>query len=231
MIALYVILGIVLLFAVILSLYIRIFLEYNGEIIKLNLQIGPVRLRLLPKKKKKLPYKKLAKKLRGKKLSTMKPKKKKAKKENKLTDVKLETLIEDLSKNSKNPALTKIVLNTIKEFTLRFRHKLHSRIERFIITVDGKEASATCIQTALISQGVTYFIELLDNFTQLTPIKKDSVAVIPSFDGQGYRFDLKGDFKVRIASILAAFVSAAFKSMTEDINQNANVQTRKDIKQ
>ncbi|MBQ2729481.1 MAG: hypothetical protein IJF69_01760 [Clostridia bacterium] len=231
MIALYIILALILIIALIFSLYVHVIYEYCDDSFVLYARIGPFRFAIIPEKEEKLRFRKLAKWLRDKKLSTYKPKKsRKTLKEESYADM-IDTLIQDLAKTAKNPEFARLMLHIAKIIVLEFRHKLHTTIDRIIIRIDEGEAADTCIRVGAVSQAVAYVIEFLNVFTQYEPPKAEKIVVYPSFDNSGYRFDIKGRFKVRIINILTAIVSSAFKSMTNDIDDNVNVQKRKDIKQ
>lgn len=231
MIALYIILGIILIIAFILSLYVHVIYEYDGDYFVLYATIGPLRFAIIPEKEEKFRFRKIAKWLRDKKISTYKPlKSRKTLREESYADL-IDTLIQDLAKTAKNPEFARLMLHIAKIIVLEFRHKLHTTIDRIIIQVDEGEAADTCIRVGAVSQTVAYIIEFLNVFTIYHPPAIEKIAVIPSFDYGGYKFDIKGRFKVRIINILIAIMSSAFKSMTSDIEGNTNVQIRKDIKQ
>ena len=231
MVVLYIILALILIITAILSLYIHVIYEYNGEEFELYAKIGPLRFAIIPEKEEKLKFKKLAKWLNGKKISTYKPKKsKKTLKEESYVDM-IDTLIQDLAKTAKNPEFARLMLGIAKIVVLEFRHKLHSKIDKLIIRVDEGEAADTCIRTAVLSQAISYIIEFLNVFTVYETAKIEKIAVVPSFDYSGYSYDVKGRFKIRIINVLWALMSSAFKRMTNDIENNTNVQIRKDIKQ
>lgn len=231
MVVLYIILALILIITAILSLYIHVIYEYNGEEFELYAKIGPLRFAIIPEKEEKLKFKKLAKWLNGKKISTYKPQKsKKNLKEESYVDM-IDTLIQDLAKTAKNPEFARLMLGIAKIVVLEFRHKLHSKIDKLIIRVDECEAADTCIRTAVLSQAISYIIEFLNVFTVYETAKIEKIAVVPSFDYSGYSYDVKGRFKIRIINVLWALISSAFKSMTNDTESNTNVQLRKDIKQ
>lgn len=236
MIALYILLGLVVLIALILSLNVEITYRLKDKVFSLWLRIGPVKFRLLPKKKKSFNYKKLAKKLRGRKISEIKFARKKKSSDKSLdikelfSDLELDRMIEEISKSTKNPELVKITLMAIREFALKFQTKLHTSISSLVIKVDEKDAAKTCIRAGLITQAVAYFIEFLDVCTNLKPIKENSVAVIPSFDDSGYEFLIEGKLRLRISSLITSFISAAFKSVAAASNENNTSAKRKDIK-
>lgn len=231
MIALYIILGLICIIALILSLYVHVIYEFDGENFLLYATIGPLRFAIIPEKEEKLRFKKLAKWLRDKKLSTYKPRKsRKTLKEESYADL-IDSLIQDLAKTAKNPEFARLMLHIAKIVVLEFRHKLHTTVDRIYIRVDEGEAADTCIRVGAVSQAVAYIIEFLNVFTVYEPPKETKISVYPSFDYSGYSFDIKGRFKIRIINILTALVTSAFKSMTNDMEETNNVTKRKDIKQ
>ena len=237
LIALCIILGLILVIAAILSLYIHVVYKYDGEKFVIYVRIGPVRFNIFPEKKEKFRYRKLAKRLRGKKISEIKFISEKKKERNKLdlkglfSDLRLDKMIEELANSTKNPEFTRILLEALKVFVFKFKHSLHSHIERFVITVDEKNAGDTCIRAGVLGQALSYLIEFLNVFSVLELPKEGNIAVIPCFDSSGYKFDIKGKFKIRIITVLSAVISSAFKSILSDIEKQANIQKRKDIKQ
>ena len=224
------------LIALILSLSVAVTYKLEDKIFSLWLRVGPVKIKLLPKKKKKFNYKKLAKKLRGRKISEIKFAGRKKKSDKSLdikelfSDLELDRMIEEISKSTKNPELVKITLMAIKEFAQKFKTKLHTQIVSLIIKVDEKDAAKTCIRAGLITQAVAYFTEFLNVCTDMKPIEDGSVAVIPAFDNSGYEFLLEGKLKIRISSLITSFISAAFKSALAASNENNTSVKRKDIK-
>ncbi len=231
MVVLYILLGLVLIIAAILSLYVHVIYEFDGENFVLYATIGPLRFAIIPEQEEKLRFRKLAKWLKDKKISTYKPKKsKKTLKEESYADL-IDSLIQDLAKSAKNPEFARLMLGIAKIVVFEFRHKLHTTLDKVIITVDEGEAADTCIRVGVVSQAIAYIIEFLNVFTVYEPPKAEKIAVVPCFDNSGYSFDIKGRFKIRIINVLWALVSSAFKSMTSDIENNGNIHAGKDIKQ
>ncbi|MBQ2730242.1 MAG: hypothetical protein IJF69_05660 [Clostridia bacterium] len=231
MVVLYILLVLILIIAAILSLYVHVIYEYDGNNFVLYARIGPLRFAIIPEKEERLRFRKLAKWLRDKKISTYKPKKsKKTLKEESYADL-IDSLIQDLAKTAKNPEFAKLMLGIAKIVVFEFRHKLHTKIDKLVIRVDEKEAADTCIRVGVLSQAISYIIEFLNVFTVYETVKAERISVVPVFDYSGYSFDIKGRFKIRIINVLWALVSSAFKSMINDTENNTNLQIRKDIKQ
>ena len=140
-------------------------------------------------------------------------------------------MIEEISKASGNPELTKLLLNSAKDFALKFKTLLHTKIKHVYITVDEGDAAKTCIRCGVLNQAVAYVLEFFNIFTNMKPMSSSaSVAVIPSFDNSGYAFRIEGSFRIRIISILSSFISSVFKSLAAQDRIKLNIQTRKDIK-
>ncbi len=232
MIFLYILIALILIIALILSLYVHVIYEYDGDSFLLYARIGPLRFAIIPEAEEKLRFRKLARWLRDKKISTYKPRKsKKALKEESYADM-IDTLIQDLAKSTKNPEFSRLMLHIAKIVVFEFRHKLHTTVNKVLIRVDEGEAANTCIRVGIVSQAVAYIIEFLNVFTVYEPPRVEKVVVYPAFDNSGYSFDIKGSFKIRIINVISALVTSAFKSMTADIDENTTVkvQLRKDTK-
>ncbi len=231
MIFLYIFLAIILIIALILSLYINVIYTFDGDYFELYATIGPLRFAIIPEKEEKLRFRKVAKWLKDKKISTYKPKKsKKTLKEESYVDL-IDTLIQDLAKTTKNPEFSRLMLHIAKIIVLEFRHKLHTTVDKLEIRVDEGEAADTCIRVGVVSQAVAYIIEFLNVFTVYDAPKPEKILIYPVFDYSGYSFDIKGRFKIRIINVISALVTSAFKSMINDSDSNTKVkvQLRKDI--
>ena len=235
----YIVLGIVLLFALILSFNVTVSYTVDNKDVSVFLRVGPVKIRLFPSKKKKFNYKKLAKRLRHRKISEITfSKKEKEKQDNKkgldikeiLTDLRLDNVINEISKSTKNPELTRILLSTVKEFAIQFRKKLKVKIFYAHIGVDAGEAGDTCIRVGVFSQAVAYLLEFLSIFTGLSQLDEKAVSVTPVFDGSGNSFKVSGYFKVRIAGALSSLISSLFKSVLKEGQNNVSDTTRKEPK-
>ncbi|MBE6586913.1 MAG: hypothetical protein E7647_00700 [Ruminococcaceae bacterium] len=237
MIALYIILGLVLIIGLLLSISVGIGYKYKNGVFTLYVTVGPVKIKLLPKKRKRFNYKKLAKRLRGRRISDIRFTAKEKQKGGELdlkalfSDLRLDKMIDEISRSTKNPELVKILLLTIKEFVLKFRTKLHTTVRHLIIKVDEKDAADTCIRVGVLSQAAAYLLEFLNIFTNMKPQKPDTVAIVPCFDNSGYDFYIDGGFRITVGSLATTFISAAFKSMTAASKENINIQIRKDKKQ
>lgn len=237
MTALYIILGIVLFLALILSIKVSFYYKAEGKSFLAILKVGFLRFRLFPKKKKSFKYKKLSKKLKGKKISRISftSKKKKKKDSDKkldvkeiLSDLRLDKVIDEISKTSNNPEMTKLLLSTVKEFALRFRKKLKIKFQHIHITVCAKEAGDTCIRAGVITQAVAYLLEFLRNVTNLSPMKMGEVSVTPVYAPDGYGITSEGEFSVRIGGALSALIASLFKSMIKLSSNNQTATNRKD---
>lgn len=213
MIAVYIILGIILFFAIILSLHAGLLFKLEDKKFNLFLKIGPVKIRLMPKKKKKTSYKKLAKKLRGKKLSTYSPKKKDYSKKDKSYSKTINSLLKTISDNTDNADESTLGFETLKALVLYFKQGIKTEFTHCIIEVDEKDSAKTCIRASLISQGVAYITEFLNVHTLYTPPKEGRIAVVPVFDNSGYKFLISGRFRIRIFTFIKNVLTLVFKNI------------------
>jgi len=162
LIALYIILGLVLIIGLLLSISVGIGYKYKNGVFTLYVTVGPVKIKLLPKKRKRFNYKKLAKRLRGRRISDIRFTAKEKQKGGELdlkalfSDLRLDKMIDEISRSTKNPELVKILLLTIKEFVLKFRTKLHTTVRHLIIKVDEKDFGEQDCLFAVIANAPYY---------------------------------------------------------------------------
>ncbi len=200
-------------FAIILSLHAGILFKWEDKKFSLFLKVGPVKIRLMPKKKKKPRYKKLAKKLRGKKLSTYSPKEKQKIKKDKSYSKTISSLLKTISDNTDNADDSEFGFETLKKLVLHFKKGLKTELTHCIIEVDEKDSAKTCLRASLISQGLAYITEFLNVQTLYTPPKEGRIAVVPVFDNSGYKFRICGRFRIRIFTFLKNLLTLVFKNI------------------
>jgi len=136
MVFLYVILGILALIALLLVSYFRVQLLYANETCILHICIGPIRYKVPMQKK--VRYRKLAKKLRKKKLSSRAVST--AKKEPKKSQV-----LEELRGELPLPVFLKKLKDVLIDAAKQHAKKLHIQIDRLRITVGTGNPASTGI--------------------------------------------------------------------------------------
>ena len=215
MIFLYVILGILALIALLLVSYLRVQLLYTDETCTLHICIGPIRYKVPMQKK--VQYRKLAKKLRKKKLSSKAVST--AKKETKQSQV-----LEELRGDLPLPVFLKKLKDVLIDAAKRHAKKLHIQIDRLRITVGTGNPASTGISYGICTQSTAYLLEFLDSAVTLAPLHKDAVQICANFTGD-WDADIKGTVKIRVIHLLQALVTVFF-SLKSNFDMDSGTQQR-----
>lgn len=217
MIALYIILGIIILVALLVILSVGIDFKYSADGLFVRIIAGPLKILVIPSEKKKTDYKKLSRKLKNKKISeasfTEEKKEKKPEKPAKKlkfgrTGEAVNDLISAISEMSDDPEALRFLLVSIKKLAENFKKSLRVRITSLKASIDAGDAAKSCIACGALSQFVSYFLEFLGNYTNLKELKENSVSIAPAFDMSGYNFDISFSLKTRIFHLLKALISS-----------------------
>ncbi|MDD6094880.1 MAG: DUF2953 domain-containing protein [Clostridia bacterium] len=219
MTALYILLGIIALIAAILCLTVGVRFKYDSDTLCVKLILGIFEIGIMPKKKKFKGTKKLSRKLKGKKISQMTFEDKKKEKETHKKEKKLKTkfertgntvddFISAVSEMTNSPEALRLLLTALRNLAKDFKKSLKIRIFSLKASIDTGDAAETCICCGAISQLTEYFLEFAGNYTCLYPVEKGSVCISPVFDGSGNRFDISFKIKIRIFSVVKAFISS-----------------------
>ena len=206
MLALYIIGGIILLFALILSLKATVTVAYHDEV-TLSVRVLFVKLRILPKKKKKGPHRmsakkaeKIKKKLRRKQekkaeKKQLKAKKKAAKKDAPKEEKKKMTLPEILDMIS---LIRKLLAKVVKTF---FGH-LRMDVVRLKIRVATGDAATTALAYGAITQSVNVLFPILDSVKNISLPKTRDIDIVADFAGEEIEADVEFSFSLRLWHLL-----------------------------
>ena len=219
MIFLYILAGLLLLIAVILMIRLRITVSYrNGNGCEgspaVYLGIGPVKIRLYPKKEKKLKlsdyspkkYRKLIESGKSQKKSPTQSKQKKEK-----------------DGESVRPGSIGETFELVSELVEKFTGHLRCEIFDLKISVGTGDAASTALTYAAVSSAVQFLLETVDNFTKLKLKHPRNICVEPDFDGGGLICDISVRFSIRVLNILRAgkgFIINYLRTMLRLENQN-----------
>jgi len=212
MIFLYVILGILALIALLLISYFRVQLSYANETCILHICIGPIRYKVPMQKK--VQYRKLAKKLRKKKLSSRAVSA--AKKEPKKSQV-----LEELRGDLPLPVFLKKLKEVLLDAAKQHAKKLHIQIDRLRIIVGTGNPASTGITYGICTQSTAYLLEFLDSTVSLSPLGKDVVQIHADFNT--WDVNIKGTVKIRVMYLLRALLTVFF-SLKNTTNTMHNAQ-------
>ena len=227
MIVLYILLGIVLFFALIFSLRIKVYIRLEDEL-RIRAGLGPVVLTVVPSKPKKplrekdFTYKKHQKRLeedrvRAAKKAEKAAAKKAAKAEKAAQKKKAAQLAKEAADAAKNPdesrASDKIeTILSLVSFGVgelgKLASWLHTDVKRLEITVGGPDAAAIALNYGKISAAAALLIELLDHKTSLKNRPKREVLVRADFLAEKTVFKADMSFKLRLVSFLRIGIHA-----------------------
>lgn len=189
MTALYVILGIVLFFCLLLSLRVRLRVSLDDEF-RAQAGLGFVMLTLLPQKKKKIKlssftygkHKKRLEKERRKKLRKALKRKNKSESRTKADEIKKKAENASLSHDKGDAAVSvlEVIRFALDEFP-RLASYFHIHIHKLRIIVGGDDAAKIALDYGKLEAAVSLTVELLENKTRLHKIKDGAISVRADF--------------------------------------------------
>ena len=212
MLALYIIGGILLFFAFILSLKATVTVAYH-DAVALSVRVLFVKIRILPKKEKRGPHRmsakkaeKIKEKLRKKQAQKaekkkLKADKKTAKKEAQKSEKKKMSLPEILDLIS---LIRKILVKVVKTF---FGH-LRIDIIRLKIRVATGDAASTACSYGAITQAINLLFPVLESTKNFSTPKTRDIDIVADFAGEEMEFDLEFAFSLRVWHLLHVALGA-----------------------
>ena len=196
-IALYIILGIIVLIALLLCLRANLCIVFEDDL-RVYIRVLFIKYYLIPERKKKF-------------------------KKNKKKQKEQKTVIRKKSENEAKPSLVD-KLSLVKEILAvsfkTFSRHLHIRIAKMHITVGSPDAAQTAILYGAISGVAACIIELIDSYANLDSLKERSVSIEPDFLSE------KCDAKINITlsiSVFGALVTLAKTLWKYTLLKNKNV--------
>lgn len=208
MTALIIVAAVLLLLALLLFAEGSITLKYDGEL-TVTANALFVKLRLLPKKEKKVRLRdfslsKYEKMLEKDRAAAEKKQAKKAEKDEKKKQKKAEKAAENKPKKTISETV-----DGIKDYAVLVGDVLktffgHLRIDvcRAVVTVGGKDASSAAVTYGIVSQSVAYLMELLASVTHFKRKYNEKIDVRADFLSDKISADLEVRFRVRVIHIL-----------------------------
>ena len=192
------VLSIILLFLVSL-LFLRIKFDfYLKEDIIVCLNILGIKIRLFPKKKKKISAKKFKKGY---------PKEKQKKKESaKEESPPTQEAKEKISTGDK----ISTVLSLIKLLLSRFFKHLRLDVSRIIVVVGGKDAASCAISYGIISQSVAYLLAFLGSNLQIHKKRSGRIDVLCDFTSEDTVYDIYISASLNVWQILDIAISLVY---------------------
>lgn len=187
----------------------------DGEI-TLKVGAGPVMIKLMPKKAKKQKIKGYTQK---KYLALVEAHRAELKRKSDEKEREKSSPKEKKEKGSIGNTVSFVikVLERLDTYTGRLRAK----ITRLHVTVGGSDAAGAAVTYGIVSQSVSYLIEILDCKTRLKIADPDDMSVKCDFTAEGISFILDLTVKLRILDALRTGVDVLFIKLKHD-SENAN---------
>ena len=224
MTALYIICGVVLLFALILLVPVGIELRYDGEI-ALDAKIAFVRIALVPKRRKKIKLRKFSKKRFGKMLAKEEKKeekkaaKKSAHKDEAVPEKKPEATAE--KKAEKKPKLVSdlwemrsLLIRTVGAFI----HRIRTKVARICVTIGSEDAAKSALLYGAVSQFAVYILEILRSQTKMA--REGEVVIGVDFTSEKTRADVDVRLSICVGSVIAVAIGFGVGYFKHRINQD-----------
>ena len=227
MTGLYIFIGIVLAFLLLLSIKARVTLEFNDElrltvkILCFNIQVAPAKEKK-PVKLKDYTFKKHQKRLRENYSNYLKKKKKKEEKKAKKAQDKAKRAEKkkfDKENDIKQPPQRTVLdwVNiagaVIGALFSKFSKRLHIKVARLKINVATGDAASTAILYGAMIQSVAYIIEVLRSVTNVDGLKKADISVSPDYLSEKTSVDLCFVFSLRVGHVFEILFGAIGKAI------------------
>ena len=232
MTGLYIFLGIVTAFILILSLKAKVILEFN-DTLHLSVKVLCFKIRIAPSKEKKpikvkdYTFKKHQKRLAKNYEKYQKKQEKKEAKKAKKAEKKLQKKSQKQKNTPKQPKRSVLDWVNIAGAVIgalfgRFAKRLHIKVAKLNIKVATGDAASTAILYGAVIQSVAYIIEILRKITNVDGLKKASISVEPDYLSEETSFDLCFVFSLRlwhVFDILFGTIGKAIKKFFETAPQ------------
>lgn len=196
MIGLYIILAILIVFAMLCLLRVHFEIECNDEI-SAKLRVLCIKFSLYPKNKKRVKPRSFKKgypkeKPAAEKKPSEKPKKQK--------------------KNDGTPIAEKIsvIIKLVRILFSRFFKHLRLDVSKILVTVGGSDAASAAITYGVVSQSVAYLLEYLDKHLKISKKRKGEINVLCDFTAENTVFDIKISASLSVWQVLDIGVSLAY---------------------
>lgn len=205
---------------ILLSLNLKLYLKISDTATVVRAGIGPIVLKLIPQRKKKIKlkdytYKSFHKRLEKEKKKAEKKKNKKNKKKlaaEKKKNSELKQKAAEVSDSSKSGeeklfSVSSIIELVTTEFP-KLSSRLHINIKKLSVTVGGDDAANIAITYGRLEAVIGAMLALLDENTTLKPLNDGAVSVQADFLSPKTKTELDISVKISVLSILKTAFAA-----------------------
>ena len=222
-------LAILLFFLFLLSIRLKITIEYNDSLCVYVRILYFIRIPITPGKEKRLKLseysdKKIARRDRAKQEKAVQKEQKKQEKKAKKAEKKkrLKEHPEEAKHERTLSENLSLIIDVVKVLLGRFFRHLRIDLSRIHISVASEDAAQTAILYGIVSQSVAYLLELLGHFKTVSTPDLSDVSVTPNWVSEQTEVDIKLSFSLRIGhlfDILFRVIGRAIKHLFQDKRQ------------
>lgn len=199
---------------ILLSMNLKLHLKISDTATVVRAGVGPIVLKLVPQRKKKLrlkdyTYKNFHKRLEKEKKKTEKKKKLTAEKK-KTSELKQKVAeVSDSSNGSEEKlfSVSSVVELVTTEFP-KLSSRLHINIKKLSVTVGGDDAANIAITYGRLEALIGAMLALLDENTSLKPLNDGAVNVQADFLSPKTKLELDASVRISVLSILKTAFAA-----------------------
>ena len=205
-----ILLSVIAFFALLLSINVRLILEYQGEP-ALFLKILFVKIRLFSDKKKK--RRRSMSKRKAQRIKDGIKKKKEEKKQRK----------EEQKKENKGSAkgiisTVNLVASTVKRLLSLFTKHLKIKVARIRIKIATGDAATTAIEYGAVTQSINVLLPLLEEIDNFSVSRNADIRVNADFTAQESEADIRVSLSLRACHILKIAFSTLFNLIKHQFN-------------
>lgn len=215
MIILYILAALTVLTLLLLMTNVKIHVRSDGDM-TLRAGAGPIMIKLIPKKKKRIRLRDFSHKKYLKRMEELRTKKEKKKSKSKEPKKKL-------TPDEKRDTVTSVIelvleiLGRLEKYT----SKLNSSLDQLYVSVGGKDPSEVAVKFGVISSAVGLLLELLDLKTRLKVKNPDNISVVCDYLSPDIKFVLDVTVKIRILDALKTGIEILMLKIKHDISRKS----------
>lgn len=195
-IALYILLGLIVIVAILLSIRVGLHIIYEDDL-NVYLKVLFIKYSIYPAKKKKFNIKKYNKKEKKKKSQS-------------------DIVIKEKSEKEKNPSLLdkiSFIKEILSVFLKAFSKHLKVNLKKLHIIVATPDAAQTAITYGAISGVTAGIVELIDSYTNLKALNEDAIIVKPDFTSEKSEVSINISLSISVLGALITLGKTLWKSI------------------
>lgn len=216
--------GVILLFFVLLALTkLKFRLAYQDGIVA-TAQVLFVKLRLYPRKKKRLKEKDFRiKRFRRRVKKNIRKSEEKAERDRLKAEKKKERKKKKAAEAASEPkkkrdvkALARLLIRLLKAFMSKFPRYLQTTVSRLVIGVASDDAANTAVTYGYVVQSVQYMLTFVEENSNLKESRNAVISVYPDFTSESSKIEIDLTFSIRIWQLVALGITIVMAYLKKD---------------